>query len=42
MRAVLDFGNASLVGERIGETPYKPVGVTKEKEEKNPTSVFYH
>jgi hypothetical protein len=30
MKAVLDFGNASLVGERADEAPYKPVGTEKE------------
>ena len=41
MKAVLDFGNASLIGERIGEMPYKPVGTEKDKVKQNPVSVLY-
>ncbi len=31
MKAVLDFGNASKIGERKDESPYKPIGTEKEK-----------
>ena len=31
MKGVLDFGNASKIGERKGEAPYKPIGTEKEK-----------
>jgi len=40
MKGVLDFGNASKIGERKGEAPYKPIGTEKEKIIQNPVSIL--
>ena len=37
---MLDFGNASKVGERKGAAPYKPIGTEREKVIQNPVSIL--
>ena len=40
LRDLLDFGHASMVGEREGEEYYKPVFMDKEDIQKHPVSVL--
>jgi len=40
LKALLDVGHASMVGEREGEEYYKPVFLDKEQIEKEPVSIL--